>query len=93
MKGRLLAVGNLEFSNLRLLLAGRPFILRANRSRGSDWVQQMEQALFAGIDYRHVIFPVPEQLRGYIEQCPRLLGELAKAGVATLTVVMSRAAG
>jgi len=42
----------------------------------------MEQALFAGIDYRHVIFTVPEQLRGYIEQCPRLLGELAKAGVA-----------
>jgi|RhiMethySRZTD1v2_1073278.scaffolds.fasta_scaffold1874407_1 hypothetical protein len=32
---RLLAVGNLEFCNLRLLLAGRPFILRANRSRGS----------------------------------------------------------
>jgi hypothetical protein len=27
-----------------------------------------------------VIFTVPEQLRGYIEQCPRLLGELAKAG-------------
>jgi hypothetical protein len=41
---------------------------------------QMEQAHFAGIDYRHVIFTVPEQLRGYIEQCPRLLGELAKAG-------------
>jgi len=53
----------------------------------------MEQALFAGIDYRHVIFTVPEQLRGYIEQCPRLLGELAKAGVVTLTVVMSRASG
>jgi Putative transposase len=53
----------------------------------------MEQVLFAGIDYRHVIFTVPEQLRGYIEQCPRLLGELAKAGVATLTIVMSRAAG
>jgi hypothetical protein len=26
--GRLLAIGNLEFRNLRLLLAGRPFILR-----------------------------------------------------------------
>src|SRR5215467_7865944 len=37
--GRLLAIGNLEFCNLRLLLAGRPFILRgenwANRSRWS----------------------------------------------------------
>lgn len=53
----------------------------------------MEQVLFAGIDYRQVIFAVPEQLRGSIEQCRRLLGELAKAGVATLTVVMSRAAG
>lgn len=52
----------------------------------------MEQVLFAGIDYRQVIFTVPEQLRGYIEQCPRLLGELTKAGVATLTAVMSRAA-
>jgi len=53
----------------------------------------METVLFAGIDYRHVIFTVPEQLRGYFQQCPRLLGELAKAGVATLTAVMSRAAG
>jgi hypothetical protein len=28
MKGRPLAIGNLEFRNLRPLLAGRPFILR-----------------------------------------------------------------
>jgi len=28
--GRLLAIGNLDFRNLRLLLAGRPFTLRAD---------------------------------------------------------------
>src|SRR5215510_16246285 len=43
MKGRLLAVGNLEFCNLRLLLSGRPFILRANRSRGSGRILLVEQ--------------------------------------------------
>jgi Putative transposase len=67
--------------------------LPCGASHPIDWVEQIEQVLFAGIDYRTVILTVPEQLRGYLEQCRRLLGELATAGVATLTVVMSRGAG
>jgi len=53
----------------------------------------VESWLFPGIDYRHVILTVPEQLRGYFETSPRRLSELVKAGVETLKVVMSRAVG
>jgi hypothetical protein len=56
-------------------------------------VHQVEGWLFQGIDYRHVILTVPEQLRSYFQESPRLLSELVKAGVETLSVVMSRAAG
>lgn len=51
--GRLLAIGNLEFRNLRLLLAGRPFILRGEF--GADyakfrvmWSEVGERAAGAG---------------------------------------------
>jgi hypothetical protein len=53
----------------------------------------MEELLLPGIDYRHVVLTVPEQLRHYFEECPQLLGEMVKAGVRTLTAVMNRAAG
>lgn len=53
----------------------------------------MEGLLLPGIDYRHVVLTVPEQLRDYFEECPQLLGEMVKAGVRTLTAVMNRAAG
>jgi len=53
----------------------------------------MEGVLFAGIDYRHVILTVPEQLRSDLQASPRLLGEMIKAAVKTVKQVMSRAAG
>jgi hypothetical protein len=53
----------------------------------------VEGWLFLGIDYRHVILTVPEQLRGSFETSPRRLSELVKAGVETLKVVMSGAVG
>ncbi len=56
-------------------------------------MHQVEEWLFPGIDYRHVVLTVPEQLRRYFEGSPRLLSELIKAGVETLNVVMSQAAG
>jgi Putative transposase len=40
-----------------------------------------------------MILTVPEQLRSYFEACPRLLGEMVKAGVETVKTVMSRAVG
>jgi hypothetical protein len=53
----------------------------------------MEALLFPGIDYRHVVLTVPEQLRHCFEEYPRLLSEMVKAGVKTVIAVMSRAAG
>ncbi len=53
----------------------------------------MEGLLFPGVDYRHVVMTVPEQLRHYFQQHPRLLGEMVKAAVDTLVAVISRAAG
>jgi hypothetical protein len=53
----------------------------------------MEGLLFPGISYRHVVLTVPEQLRHYFEEYPRLLGEMVKAGRETLIAVMSRAVG
>jgi len=49
-----------------------------------DWVQRMEGVLFAGIDYRHVILTVPEQLRSDLQASPWLLGEMIKAAVKTV---------
>ena len=69
------------------------FCFRCGASHTIDWVRQMEALLFAGVTYRHVVMTVPEQLRHYFQQSPRLLGEMAKAAVGTLVAVISRAAG
>ena len=69
------------------------FCFRCGASHTIDWVKQMEGLLFPGVDYRHVVMTVPEQLRHYFQQHPRLLGEMVKAAVDTLVAVISRAAG
>ena len=40
-----------------------------------------------------MVLTVPEQLRAYFEECPRLLSEMVTAGVETLVKVISQAAG
>ena len=45
------------------------------------------------VNYRHVIFTVPEQLRKYFEASPQLLSDIVKAAVETLKEVMSQAVG
>ncbi|MEW6738069.1 MAG: hypothetical protein AB1489_42730 [Acidobacteriota bacterium] len=52
----------------------------------------MERLLFP-INYRHVIFTVPQQLRIYFEQSPQLLSDIVKAAVERLEAVLGRAAG
>lgn len=52
----------------------------------------MERLLFP-VNYRHVIFTVPAQLRSYFEQSPQLLSDIVKAAVETLEVVLSKAVG
>lgn len=49
--------------------------------------------MFKGINYRHVIFTVPEQLRTYFEQSPQLLSEMVEATKKTLEEVIRRATG
>lgn len=69
------------------------FCVRCGAARTIDLVRQMEALFFPGIDYRHVVLTVPEQLRSSFAECPHLLSEMVKAGVATLIAVMNRAAG
>lgn len=45
------------------------------------------------MNYRHVIFTVPEQLRIFFEQSPQLLSEMVEATKKTLEEVIKRATG
>jgi diadenosine tetraphosphate (Ap4A) HIT family hydrolase len=67
------------------------FCLRCGASATMDWVEQVQGLLFAGINYRHVVMTIPEQLRHYFQLHPQLLGDMAKAARQTLTEVMSHA--
>lgn len=51
------------------------------------------QTILLPVNYRHVIFTVPEQLRKYFEASPQLLSDIVAAAVQTLIEVISQAAG
>jgi len=51
------------------------------------------QAILLPVNYRHVIFTVPEQLRKYFEASPQLLSDIVAAAVKTLIEIISQAAG
>src|SRR5262249_50654914 len=67
--------------------------MRCGASHTMDWVRQMDYIILVGVDYRDVVFTIPEQLRHYFEQSPRLLSGMVEATVETLKAVMSKAAG
>jgi len=60
----------------------RKFCLSCARAHLEEWISKIEASLFEGVDYRHLILTVPEQLRVYFYRQPRLLDELIKTGLA-----------
>ena len=53
-----------------------------------EWISKIEASLFEGVDYRHLILTVPEQLRVYFYREPKLLDELVKTGLAMIKDVL-----
>jgi len=57
------------------------FCLSCAKAHLDEWISQIEASLFDGVDYRHLVLTVPEQLRNYFYKEPRLLDKLIKTGL------------
>ncbi len=64
------------------------FCLSCARAHLEEWISKIEASLFEGVDYRHLILTVPEQLRVYFYREPKLLDELVKTGLAMIKDVL-----
>lgn len=64
------------------------FCLSCARAHLEEWISKIEVSLFEGVDYRHLILTVPEQLRGYFYREPKLLDELIKTGLSMIKDVL-----
>lgn len=64
------------------------FCLSCARAHLEQWVSEIEARLFAGIDYRHLVLTVPEQLRIFFYKEPKLLDKLIKTGLIMIKDVL-----
>jgi hypothetical protein len=64
------------------------FCLSCARARLQEWVGEIEARLFEGVDYRHLVLTVPEQLRIFFYKDPELLDKLIKTGLAMIKDVL-----
>jgi len=64
------------------------FCLSCARAHLQEWVSQIEARLFEGVDYRHLVLTVPEQLRIFFYKEPKLLDGLIKIGLIMIKDVL-----
>ena len=64
------------------------FCLSCARANLEEWISKIDTSLFEGVDYRHLILTVPEQLRVYFYRQPKLLGKLIKTGLTMIKDVL-----
>ena len=65
------------------------FCLSCGKVYSDNWVEQISEILYEGMCYRHVVLTMPEALREYFFDEPKLLAELVKIGPQMLTSALS----
>ena len=69
------------------------FCLSCARIKLKKWLRKIEDLLFDGVDYRHVVLTVPEDLRIYFYNNQEKLSKLIKCGIEMLKEMMSEVYG
>jgi hypothetical protein len=64
------------------------FCLSCARAHLEQWVSEIEARLFEGVDYRHFVLTVPEQLRISFYKEQKLLDKLIKTGLVMIKDVL-----
>lgn len=65
------------------------FCLSCAKVYTEQWATYINKALFRGMKYRHVVLTMPEELRKWFREDPKLLAQLMKAGHAFYEDVVS----